>query len=112
MKNNNLIRKCVRISFNSLVIPRYDSASVQCSYIPVCVLAMKYNFDKVVDGAVDSVGEPYDYGSIMHYPFNAFSKDWNKDTIVPRRPLNGKKPYVELSDSDARQANIMYKCSG
>ena len=73
---------------------------------------MKYNFDKVVDGAVDSVGEPYDYGSIMHYPFNAFSKDWNKDTIVPRRPLNGKKPYVELSDSDARQANIMYKCSG
>ncbi|XP_028391807.1 zinc metalloproteinase nas-14-like [Dendronephthya gigantea] len=73
--------------------------------------SMKYNFDKVVDGAVDSVGEPYDYASIMHYPFNAFSKDWNKDTIIPLRPLNGKEPYIELTKSDARQANIMYKCS-
>ncbi|CAB3997590.1 zinc metallo ase nas-13-like [Paramuricea clavata] len=72
--------------------------------------SMKYNFDKVVDGAVDSVGEPYDYASIMHYPFNAFSKDWNKDTIIPKRPLNGKRPYIALTQSDARQANIMYKC--
>ena len=75
-------------------------------------LALKYNFDKVVDGAVDSVGEPYDYASIMHYPWNAFAKDYNKDTIIPKRPLNGKKPYVALSRSDARQCNIMYKCSG
>ena len=81
-------------------------------FLFIFVLAMKYNFDKVVDGAVDSVGEPYDYASIMHYPFNAFSKDWNKDTIVPKRPLNGKTPYVKLTDSDARQANILYKCSG
>ena len=75
-------------------------------------LALKYNFDKVVDGAVDSVGEPYDYASIMHYPWNAFAKDYNKDTIIPKRHLNGKKPYVALSRSDARQCNIMYKCSG
>lgn len=27
---------------------------------------------------------PYDYGSIMHYSSEAFSKQWGKKTIVPK----------------------------
>ena len=74
---------------------------------------LEYNFEKkkwateVVD-----YGVPYDYSSIMHYPWTAFSKDGKSQTLVPIRPLNGKTPYVKLSDSDALQANRMYKCAG
>ncbi len=55
-------------------------------------------------------GEEYDYGSIMHYPFNAFALNRAHQTLVPLRQLNGKVPYVKLSDSDVKQANSMYKC--
>ena len=47
----------------------------------------------------------------MHYPFTAFSKN-GKPTIRNIVPMNGKVPYVELSDGDAQQTNAMYKCDG
>ena len=73
---------------------------------------MAYNFKKKVYGSeVVDYGVPYDYGSIMHYPWTAFSKN-GKKTLEPIRPLNGKTPYVKLSDDDALQARRMYKCSG
>ena len=56
-------------------------------------------------------GVPYDFESIMHYPFTAFSKN-GKPTISNKVPMNGKVPYVELSDGDAQQTNAMYKCNG
>lgn len=56
-------------------------------------------------------GVPYDFESIMHYPFTAFSKN-GKPTIRNVVPMNGKVPYVELSDGDAQQTNAMYKCNG
>lgn len=56
-------------------------------------------------------GVPYDFESIMHYPFTAFSKN-GKPTIRNIVPMNGKVPYVELSDGDAKQTNTMYKCNG
>ena len=72
---------------------------------------MAYNFKKKVKGTeVIDYGVPYDYASIMHYPWTAFSKNGEK-TMVPTRPLNGKTPYVRLSDNDALQARRMYKCS-
>jgi hypothetical protein len=43
----------------------------------------------------------------MHYPFNAFSKN-GQSTLRPLKPLNGKKPYKQLSTLDAKQTNIMY----
>ena len=73
---------------------------------------MAYNFKKKVQGTeVVDYGVPYDYSSIMHYPWTAFSKN-GKMTLEPIRPLNGKTPYVRLSDDDALQARRMYKCSG
>ena len=45
----------------------------------------------------------------MHYPWTAFSKN-GKKTLEPIRPLNGKTPYIGLSDDDALQARRMYKC--
>ena len=56
-------------------------------------------------------GVPYDFESIMHYPFTAFSKN-GKPTIRNIVPMNGEVPYVELSDGDAKQTNAMYKCDG
>ncbi|KAJ7348797.1 hypothetical protein OS493_038999, partial [Desmophyllum pertusum] len=55
-------------------------------------------------------GVPYDFESIMHYPFTAFSKN-GKPTIRNIVSMNGKVPYVELSDGDAKQTNAMYKCA-
>ncbi|XP_073244758.1 zinc metalloproteinase nas-15-like [Porites lutea] len=73
---------------------------------------MKYNFKKKVQGSeVVDYGVPYDYASIMHYPWNAFSNN-GQDTMEPIRPLHGKTPYVKLSDDDALQARRMYKCPG
>lgn len=57
----------------------------------------------------DSLGVPYDYESIMHYPWNAFSSN-GKDTISPLKPLNGKTPYIALSKADAQQTSLMYNC--
>lgn len=59
----------------------------------------------------DSLGVPYDYESIMHYPWNAFSSN-GKDTISPLKPLNGKTPYIALSKADAQQTSLMYNCPG
>ena len=68
-----------------------------------------YNFNKVTS-KTDSHGEEYDYGSIMHYPLNAFAINRGRQTLIPLKNLNGKIPYVKISDSDITQANKMYKC--
>ncbi|XP_031566063.1 zinc metalloproteinase nas-6-like isoform X2 [Actinia tenebrosa] len=54
-------------------------------------------------------GSKYDFASIMHYPFTAFSKN-GKPTIRAIADMQGKTPYVELSPDDAMQTNAMYKC--
>jgi len=72
---------------------------------------LEYNFEKKKESETSDYGVPYDYGSIMHYPFTAFSKDGYSPTLRAKRPLNGKTPYVGLSDDDALQANRMYKCA-
>ncbi|MDH4183757.1 MAG: M12 family metallopeptidase [Nitrospinota bacterium] len=58
---------------------------------------MEHNFNQhITDG--DDVG-PYDYGSIMHYPRNAFSID-GSDTITPRDPSVVIGQRVGLSAGD------------
>ena len=65
---------------------------------------MSYNFDQhITDG--DDVG-PYDFGSIMHYPTWAFSRN-NQPTI---ETLNGEAigQRTGLSDGDVQAVNFMY----
>lgn len=69
---------------------------------------VKSAFDKVKDS--DDYGVPYDYASIMHYPWHAFTKN-GQDTMTPKKTVT-KQPYIDLSDGDALQTNRMYQCSG
>jgi hypothetical protein len=77
------------------------------------ILALRYNFD-IVSEQTNNYGEPYDFNSIMHYPFNAFAIDRRQNTIFSknRQLQHTAKPYRELSQSDVTQTKRMYKCSG
>ena len=74
----------------------------------------EYNFNKLSESEVDSLGEPYDFHSIMHYARNTFSRGTYIDTILPKVPEGEKRPEIgqriKLSVGDIRQANLLYKC--
>ncbi|XP_031553445.1 zinc metalloproteinase nas-15-like [Actinia tenebrosa] len=68
-----------------------------------------YNFRKYSHGQADTLNEPYDYGSIMHYPRKAFTRN-GKETIVPKRSGVTIGQRRGLSRIDIRQLNKLYKC--
>ncbi|EEB19379.1 conserved hypothetical protein [Pediculus humanus corporis] len=75
----------------------------------------EYNFNKLSEDEVNSLGLPYDYDSIMHYARNTFSKGTYLDTILPldkagmkKRPEIGQR--IRLSEGDIAQTNLVYKC--
>ncbi|VDP79459.1 unnamed protein product [Schistosoma mattheei] len=63
-------------------------------------------------GEVNSLGEPYDYSSIMHYAKGTFAKANKDETIRPKaccpRPPIGQR--IQLSPGDIRQTNKLYLC--
>ncbi|KAM9307087.1 LOW QUALITY PROTEIN: bone morphogenetic protein 1-like [Pholidichthys leucotaenia] len=75
----------------------------------------EYNFLKMEPSEVDSLGEMYDFGSIMHYARNTFSRGIFLDTILPRYDVNGVRPLIgqrtKLSKGDIAQAWKLYKCA-
>ena len=71
----------------------------------------KHAFVKQTWQAVDPMNVTYDYSSIMHYKFNAFSRSRNRKTILPLIRVRAR-PYRRISRLDALQANMMYKCHG
>uniref|UniRef100_A0A8C5GVT5 Metalloendopeptidase n=1 Tax=Gouania willdenowi TaxID=441366 RepID=A0A8C5GVT5_GOUWI len=74
----------------------------------------EYNFLKMEPGEVNSLGEPYDFDSIMHYARNTFSRGMFLDTILPSRDENGVRPAIgqrtRLSKGDIAQARKLYRC--
>lgn len=72
---------------------------------------MEFNFEKYDNNTVTDYGQEYDYGSVMHYPATAFSKN-GEMTIVPLQEgaeeLMGQR--LQMSESDIIKLNSMYKC--
>ncbi|XP_055631741.1 tolloid-like protein 1 [Toxorhynchites rutilus septentrionalis] len=79
------------------------------------MIGQEYNFNKLTEDEVDTLGQPYDYHSIMHYARNTFSKGTYLDTILPVDIPGQKRPEIgqrlRLSDGDIIQANLLYKCA-
>nr|QNH72396.1 toxin candidate TRINITY_DN13064_c0_g1_i1 [Ceriantheomorphe brasiliensis] len=82
--------------------------SAGCLYHGIVAHEIEYrhNFQKY--GNINSLGEKYDYGSIMHYGKKAFSRN-GMDTI---KTLNGAAigQRARLSRGDIKQMNKMYNC--
>ena len=64
------------------------------------------NFDK--ETAVNSLGVPYDFNSIMHYSASAFAKS-NTNTISTKEKDIPFGLAPELSPLDIKQTNLLYK---
>ncbi|KAG5682266.1 hypothetical protein PVAND_011630 [Polypedilum vanderplanki] len=68
------------------------------------------NFKKAESGETSSFGVAYDYGSVLHYSANAFSKNGNP-TIEARMKTSEKMGQREgFSKKDIEKVNKMYKC--
>ncbi|XP_044592559.1 dorsal-ventral patterning tolloid-like protein 1 [Cotesia glomerata] len=74
----------------------------------------RQEFGKYSHDEVDTLGQPYDYRSIMHYPKNAFARSDFMETIIPLQPDNGTLPVLgnraRLSAYDIAATNHLYKC--
>ena len=72
---------------------------------------MEGNFRNYPNGVTDTLGQPYDVKSIMHYGNKAFSKN-GRDTLVSiKRPwikLGGE--HKKLTAIDTAQLNQLYNC--
>ena len=72
---------------------------------------MEYNFDKYTWNDIQSLEEPYDLGSVMHYGTHAFAKGFGP-TIVPKDGsslIMGQR--AGLSETDLEKINKLYGCT-
>ncbi|CRK97307.1 CLUMA_CG010702, isoform A [Clunio marinus] len=68
------------------------------------------NFAKIKKGDSTSFGVGYDYGSVLHYSADAFSKN-GKPTIVAKKKTNEAMGQRKgFSQKDIEKINKMYKC--
>eukprot|EP00970_Alexandrium_tamarense_P004889 scaffold808_cov196-Alexandrium_tamarense.AAC.26 len=89
---------------------RDDYITIQWDNI---VAGAEDNFEKAAAVAVNSLGSPYDFNSIMHYTSNGFSIDSNLDTIVEKEPLESWEKMgqrMRLSVNDINQLRLLYQC--
>lgn len=77
-------------------------------YKYVIPLGAEHNFAKYTVDTVTDFGVPYDYGSVMHYPSKAFSKNGN-ETIIPLKVSFIYKYLCETSNSyNYETKNILF----
>lgn len=71
---------------------------------------MRRNFISYRYGPINTLDEPYDFHSIMHYDNKAFTKN-GKDTLQsltnPKMKLGQTK---RLTKTDVNQINKLYRC--
>ncbi|XP_022907480.1 zinc metalloproteinase nas-13-like [Onthophagus taurus] len=67
------------------------------------------NFAKHAADVITNFGEPYDYGSVLHYGAYAFSKNGEK-TIITLDPEAEIGQRYGMSEIDVNKVNIMYGC--
>ena len=61
---------------------------------------------------IDHLGTEYDYGSVMHYPGDAFAIDENIPTIITK-DLEAQDEIgqrVRMSEADIERVQILYSC--
>jgi len=68
------------------------------------------NFKKYSFSQVNGLGQPYDYGSIMHYSEDAFGKWPWSTTITPKKKGVEIGQRKHLSTLDAATINKLYNC--
>ncbi|XP_064612390.1 MAM and LDL-receptor class A domain-containing protein 1-like isoform X2 [Liolophura sinensis] len=72
----------------------------------------KHNFNKFDFDEIDTLGAPYDYGSIMHYAANTFAADRSVPTIVPKFPTRDELGQRKgLSATDVLKIRKLYNCN-
>lgn len=54
---------------------------------------------------------PYDYDSVLHYPYNAFAKSTKAPTIVPRVRERRTGRDNQLSILDVARIRLAYNCT-
>uniref|UniRef100_A0A336KT28 Metalloendopeptidase n=1 Tax=Culicoides sonorensis TaxID=179676 RepID=A0A336KT28_CULSO len=70
------------------------------------------NFEKGKSGQIDAQGVGYDYGSVMHYNLNAFSKNGQPTMTVLKSTTDNVGQRDGFSKKDVAKINKMYKCNG
>ncbi|XP_057336010.1 protein tolkin-like [Microplitis mediator] len=72
------------------------------------------NFDKASEDESTSLGQTYDYSSIMHYASNGSAKRRHLNVLQPLMEINGETPILGqrngLSQGDIMTANLLYHC--
>ena len=73
---------------------------------------MRRNFVSYRHGPIDTLGEPYDFLSIMHYDNKAFTKN-GRDTLQSLTNPKMKLGQIKrLTKTDVNQINKLYHCNG
>lgn len=86
--------------------------SVHNGTLSFFTLDHKHNFNKFDFDEIDTLGAPYDYGSIMHYAANTFAADRSVPTIVPKFPTRDELGQRKgLSATDVLKIRKLYNCS-